>query len=346
MTTGFVDGNGMPFGQDWIAYSFAYMVPCWTVCTIISGLFLKFVRVEGVSNNNMTSMDDPKVGERKTNGHSTNGEPSKDGMNRRDSNTSTEMTIPFKPVTLSFHNICYDVVASKGKSTLRLLHNVDGVFESGKMIALMGSSGSGKTTLLVRFPFLVNRLAAGQALTYPFVSHLDPQDVLALRKNTGKISGDVYVNGHRQDKKTFRRCSGYVEQFDVQAPELTVRETVLYSARLRLDSNNPAVSSDRDKVKFVDQVLCTLELDSLADCLVGDSNSGLSFEQRKRLSIAVELAASPSIVFLDEVRAVVDARFLFPLSIPLTHTHSSAANVGARSACGTIGRRNVEADCR
>lgn len=128
------------------------------------------------------------------------------------------------------------------------------------------------------------------------------QDVLALRKNTGTVIGDVRVNGFSQDAKSFRRCSGYVEQFDVQAPELTVRETVLYSARLRLDSSNPAVSSDADKVKFVDQVLRTLELDPLADCLVGDGDSGLSFEQRKRLSIAVELAASPSILFLDEVR--------------------------------------------
>lgn len=93
-----------------------------------------------------------------------------------------------------------------------------------------------------------------------------------------------------------------MEQFDVQAPQLTVRETVLYSARLRLDSNNSAVSSDEDKVKFVDEVLHTLELEPLADCLVGDSlDGGLSFEQRKRLSIAVELAASPSIIFLDEV---------------------------------------------
>ena len=83
-----------------------------------------------------------------------------------------------------------------------------------------------------------------------------------------------------------------------------MRETVLYSARLRLDSRNPTVSSDEDKVKFVDQVLHTLELVPLADCLVGDSlDGGLSFEQRKRLSIAVELAASPSIIFLDEVRA-------------------------------------------
>lgn len=144
LTTGFVDGNGDPFGEDWIAYAFAYMVPFWTVCTIISGLCLKFIRVEGISSN-MTSMDD-HVSEH-ANGYTTNGKVVGD-TERTDG--SAEMTIPFKPVTLSFENICYDVTASKGKETLRLLHNVDGVFEAGKMVALMGSSGSGKTTLLVR----------------------------------------------------------------------------------------------------------------------------------------------------------------------------------------------------
>ena len=84
--------------------------------------------------------------------------------------------------------------------------------------------------------------------------------------------------------------------------ELTVRETVLFSARLRLNSEDPNLAGDEIKQKYTDQVLRTLELTSLADCVVGrDGEGGLSFEQRKRLSIAVELAASPSIIFLDEV---------------------------------------------
>ena len=139
LTTGFVDGNGDPFGQDWIGYSFAYMVPYWTVCTIITGLLLKYVRAEGISSSSFTSMDELSGGSGKTNGH----------HDEQAMNDGSEIKIPFKPVTLSFQNICYDVIASKGKSTLRLLKSVDGVFESGRMVALMGSSGSGKTTLLV-----------------------------------------------------------------------------------------------------------------------------------------------------------------------------------------------------
>jgi ABC-type multidrug transport system ATPase subunit len=129
------------------------------------------------------------------------------------------------------------------------------------------------------------------------------QDVIALRKTSGTITGDVRLNGFEQDKISFRRCSGYVEQFDVQQPELTVREIVLFSARLRLNSEDPNLAKDEVKKKFVDHVLKTLELTSLADSLVGtDGEGGLSFEQRKRVSIAVELAASPSVIFLDEVR--------------------------------------------
>ena len=117
-----------------------------------------------------------------------------------------------------------------------------------------------------------------------------------------------------------------MEQFDVQQPELTVRETVLFSARLRLNSESLRLNSedpnlvDEDVVKnkFVDNVLKTLELTSLSQSIVGtDGEGGLSFEQRKRLSIAVELAASPSIIFLDEVRYVLRFAPLCHNSAPL-----------------------------
>ena len=55
-----------------------------------------------------------------------------------------EIDIPFIPVTLSFSDICYDVKASTGKDTIRLLNNVYGIFESGHICALMGSSRAGE----------------------------------------------------------------------------------------------------------------------------------------------------------------------------------------------------------
>ena len=193
--------------------------------------------------------------------------------------TPPRIRIPFTPCTLSFQNLCYEVKASTSKERLMLLKNVNGIFRPGRMCALMGTSGAGKTTLM---------------------------DVIALRKQSGTITGDVYMNGFPQDPISFRRCSGYVEQFDVQSPELTVRETVIFSARLRLD---PAlVGDDKDKVEFCDQILKEVELEELAGSLVGTDENGLSFEQKKRLSIAVELAASPSILFLDEPTSGLDAR--------------------------------------
>ena len=164
-----------------------------------------------------------------------------------------------------------------------------------------------------------------------------------MRKTSGTITGDVRLNGFNQDKKSFRRCSGYVEQFDVQQPELTVRETVLFSARLRLNSESLRLNSedpnlvDEDVVKnkFVDNVLKTLELTSLSQSIVGtDGEGGLSFEQRKRLSIAVELAASPSIIFLDEVRCVLRFAPLCHNSVPLlTRLCFVAANLWFGCSC-------------
>jgi ABC-type multidrug transport system ATPase subunit len=109
------------------------------------------------------------------------------------------------------------------------------------------SSGAGKTTLM---------------------------DVLALRKSSGKITGDVRVNGHTQEANSFRRMSGYVEQFDVQSPQLTVRETVEFSTKMRLEESIPIET----KLKFSEQILDMLELNSIGHLLVGN----LSFEQRKR----------------------------------------------------------------
>ena len=122
-----------------------------------------------------------------------------------------------------------------------------------------------------------------------------------MRKVSGSIEGKVELNGHEQEKISFLRSSGYVEQFDVQQPELTVRETVAFSAMLRLDANNPAIRDNATKMKFVDHVLETLELTDIQTLQVGSfEEGGLSFEQRKRLAIACELAGSPSVIFLDE----------------------------------------------
>lgn len=179
--------------------------------------------------------------------------------------------LPFKKASLTWKGMYYTVKASTSNESITLLNSVDGYILPGKMTALMGSSGAGKTTLM---------------------------EVLALRKTSGEIEGEIRVNGHLQDKNSFRRCTGFVQQFDVQSPQLTVLETVQFSARLRLaedDPNNTKENIDR----FIRKVLFMLELSSIQHSIVGDDvTGGLSFEQRKRLSIAVELVANPYVALL------------------------------------------------
>lgn len=92
---------------------------------------------------------------------------------------------------------------------LQLLVNVTGAFRPGVLTALVGVSGAGKTTLM---------------------------DVLAGRKTGGHIVGNIYISGHPKKQETFARVSGYCEQNDVHSPCLTIHESLLFSAWLRLSS--------------------------------------------------------------------------------------------------------------
>ncbi|XP_019100821.1 PREDICTED: ABC transporter G family member 31 [Camelina sativa] len=195
------------------------------------------------------------------------------------------MILPFQPLTMTFHNVNYYVdmpkeMRSQGvpETRLQLLSNVSGVFSPGVLTALVGSSGAGKTTLM---------------------------DVLAGRKTGGYIEGDIRISGHPKEQRTFARISGYVEQNDIHSPQVTVEESLWFSASLRL----PKEISKEKKKEFVEEVMRLVELDTLRYALVGlPGTTGLSTEQRKRLTIAVELVANPSIIFMDEPTSGLDAR--------------------------------------
>jgi ABC-type multidrug transport system ATPase subunit len=134
-------------------------------------------------------------------------------------------------------------------------------------------------------------------------------DVIAMRKTSGMLTGEICLNGFPQERQSFLRCSGYVEQFDIQQAELTVWETVAFCALLRLDAKDPNIENDEGKLRFVDHVLDIMELTPIQTLLVGSyEEGGLTFEQRKRLAIACELAGSPSILFLDEPTSGLDSR--------------------------------------
>lgn len=93
---------------------------------------------------------------------------------------------------------------------LQLLTQVSGAFKPGILTALMGVSGAGKTTLM---------------------------DVLSGRKTGGYIEGDIRISGYPKKQETFARVSGYCEQNDIHSPQVTVRESLIYSAFLRLSKD-------------------------------------------------------------------------------------------------------------
>ncbi|XP_050901857.1 vacuolar cation/proton exchanger 3 isoform X2 [Lathyrus oleraceus] len=185
------------------------------------------------------------------------------------------MVLPFEPHSITFDEVVYSVdmpqemkIQGVMEDRLVLLKGVSGAFRPGVLTALMGVSGAGKTTLM---------------------------DVLAGRKTGGYIDGSIKISGYPKKQETFARISGYCEQNDIHSPHVTVHESLLYSAWLRL----PAEVDYNTRKMFIEEVMELVELNPLRNSLVGlPGVNGLSTEQLKRLTIAVELVANPSIIFI------------------------------------------------
>lgn len=179
---------------------------------------------------------------------------------------------------LTWEGLNYDVPTPSGE--LRLLNNIYGYVKPGELTALMGASGAGKTTLL---------------------------DVLAARKNIGVITGDILVDGVKPGP-SFQRGTSYAEQLDVHEPTQTVREALRFSADLR----QPYEVPQAEKYAYVEEIISLLEMEDMADAIIGDPENGLAVEQRKRVTIGVELAAKPELLlFLDEPTSGLDSQSAF-----------------------------------
>ncbi|KAI1498627.1 ABC-2 type transporter-domain-containing protein [Biscogniauxia marginata] len=174
-----------------------------------------------------------------------------------------------------WNNLCYDVKTG-GNGTRRLLDNIDGWVKPGTLTALMGVTGAGKTTLL---------------------------NVLANRASFGIPSGDVCIDGQERDAG-FQRKIGYAQQDDIHLSTATVREALEFSALLR-QSN----ASVKERLGYVDTVIQILGMESYADAIVGVPGNGLNIQQRKQLTIGVELVAKPELLlFLDEPTSGQDSQ--------------------------------------
>jgi len=141
------------------------------------------------------------------------------------------------------------------------------------MIALVGASGAGKSTLL---------------------------NTLSQRQTTGVVSGAMLVDG-KDVGKSFQRGTGFCLQSDeLHDGTATIREAFEFSAILRQDRKIP----QKEKLEYVDKVIDLLELHDIQDALI----SSLGVEQKKRVTIGVELAAKPSLLlFLDEPTSGLDS---------------------------------------
>lgn len=120
----------------------------------------------------------------------------------------------------------------------------------------------------------------------------------------GVVTGEISVNGSPRNT-SFQRETGYVQQQDLHLETTTVREALNFSALLR----QPGYLSQKEKLDHVDEVIKLLDMEEYADAVVGVPGEGLNVEQRKRLTIGVELAAKPRLlVFVDEPTSGLDSQ--------------------------------------
>eukprot|EP01134_Creolimax_fragrantissima_P006164 CFRG6164T1 len=162
----------------------------------------------------------------------------------------------------------------------KILHDVSGHVEPGSMLAIMGASGAGKTTLL--------NLLAGRLTS----------------SGDCKTEGRIYVNGKKRNYAQFKKYSAYVMQDDDMFAEMTVKETITFSAVLRL----PSVVDKKETALRVNKILAELGLNHVAESYIGNNIlRGVSGGERKRVNIGMELVTDPSLIFLDEPTSGLDS---------------------------------------
>ncbi|KAL8988792.1 MAG: hypothetical protein Q9177_002186 [Variospora cf. flavescens] len=178
-----------------------------------------------------------------------------------------------KPASLQFEHVSYSL---NGK---QILSGVQGIALPGQIMAIMGASGAGKTTFL---------------------------DILARKNKRGTTTGNFYVNGEKVLDHEYRSVIGFVDQDDTMLPTLTVHETIMTSALLRLP-RDMGISAKEQRVYEVEK---QLGIHHIRDQLIGSEEGrgrGISGGEKRRVGIACELVTSPSILFLDEPTSGLDA---------------------------------------
>ncbi|PWY80723.1 hypothetical protein BO70DRAFT_387710 [Aspergillus heteromorphus CBS 117.55] len=126
-------------------------------------------------------------------------------------------------------------------------------------------------------------------------------EILAQHTTVGVFTGDMFINSRPVGSNSQRKF-GYIQKQDLHLETATVRESLQFSALLR----QPSSVSKEEKYAYVEEIIRILCLEEIAEAFVGVPGEGLNREQRKLLSIGVELAAKPQILFLDEPTSGLD----------------------------------------
>ena len=289
-TKGSATVSGAVYLQDLYAYSrshlwrnFGIIVAMWFLYMVLTAVGLTLMTRDSKGGGGPVFASSKRQAAHKLDGESNDVEKQVPAMQSRDSLARSESTrnndsegtsridgkVEGSNFNFTFRDLSYFV--GSGSQEKQLLNKVSGYVKPGQLTALMGASGAGKTTLL---------------------------DNLSQRKHDGRTTGDILINGSPPGRSFARSC-GFCMQQDIHEPNATIREAFQFSALLRQSSD----ISKQEKLDYAEYIISLLELDYLADALVGETGDGqLNVEERKRVTIGVELAARPSaLLFLDEV---------------------------------------------
>ncbi|KAF4637494.1 hypothetical protein G7Y89_g601 [Cudoniella acicularis] len=182
---------------------------------------------------------------------------------------------PDANVSFLWKDITYDISTSQGPK--RILNGIQGWIQPGSLTVVMGCSGAGKTTLL---------------------------NVLAKRAPQGVIGGEAVIGAQHKGEHSFARKVGYAQQNDIHLSTSTVREALELSAQLRQSRRFSTI----ERKAYVDEIVRILDMAAFVDAIIGIPGEGLNVEQRKKVTIGVELAARPDLLtFLDEPTSGLDS---------------------------------------
>ncbi|MEZ6152468.1 MAG: ATP-binding cassette domain-containing protein [Pirellulaceae bacterium] len=192
-----------------------------------------------------------------------------------------------------------------------LLSDISLSFSPGKFTCILGPSGSGKSTLV-------------KAL-----SHREIPDNRLIR------TGNVLINSLSLDENfdQLKHHIAYVPQHEIVFDDLNVETALYFTAKLRL----PKDTTRSEVSERIDQVLAMVQL---SDCRQKPI-SKLSGGQRKRVALANEILAEPSILFVDEVTSGLDEM----VDSEMMRLFRQIADSGKSVVCVTHTVANVPRDC-